>query len=316
MEWQLLGPACAGAALVLLAGLLALARRMRRLQARLREMEGVLAEIEAGNGGRRLLAAEGSPLAPLAYQLNGIVCRYEAELAALRRAGEANRQLMTSLSHDVRTPLTTLIGYLDAVHRGVAVGPEREEYLEIARRKSHELKDYIDLLFDWFKLNSDEYPLQLQPAELAELTRELLKDWVPVFEEAGLQYEVDIPGTPLPALLDADAYARILNNLLQNVLAHSGAGTVSLAVRQEGGALLVQVADDGVGIPPADLPHIFDRLYKCDKARGGRGSGLGLSIAQQLAGRMDGSLAAESTPGRRTAFTLRLPAQPRAILQG
>ena len=76
---------------------------------------------------------------------------------------------MTSLSHDVRTPLTTLIGYLDAAHKGLVTGKDRDDYIETARRKAHDLKEYIDVLFDWFKLNSNEFALEIQSVEAAEL---------------------------------------------------------------------------------------------------------------------------------------------------
>ncbi len=83
--------------------------------------------------------------------------------------------MMTSLSHDVRTPLTTLLGYLDAVHGGVVTGKSREDYFEIARRKAHDLKDYIDILSDWFKLNSSEFSLS-----------------IPIFEEQNLNYNIKL----------------------------------------------------------------------------------------------------------------------------
>ena len=93
---------------------------------------------------------------------------YESRLSTVRQTEETNRQLMTSLSHDVRTPLTTLIGYLDAAHKGLVTGKDRDDYIETARRKAHDLKEYIDVLFDWFKLNSNEFALELQSVEAAE----------------------------------------------------------------------------------------------------------------------------------------------------
>ena len=90
---------------------------------------------------------------------------------------------MTSLSHDVRTPLTTLLGYLDATHKGLVTGKDRDDYIETARRKAHDLKEYIDVLFDWFKLNSNEFALEIQSVEVAELTRNILIDWIPIFED-------------------------------------------------------------------------------------------------------------------------------------
>lgn len=287
------------------AAALAACTALHRTRQKLAEIERAVADIRSGNGCRRILARPGEPAAALVYEINDIVQYYEGRLAALQTAQEANRQLMTSLSHDVRTPLTTLIGALDAAHRGLLTGQAREESLDAARRKAHELKDYVDALFDWFKLNSGEFALHPHPVEAVELTRNFLADWVPLWEEQGMDYRLLIPEGPFRATLDPDAYRRILNNLLQNALTHSQARCISVTLTTRDGALEVQVADDGVGIPADALPHIFERLYKCDASRGSRGSGLGLSIARQLALRMDGSLTAASAPGKGAVFTLR-----------
>lgn len=289
------------------AAALAACAALHRTRQKLAEIERAVADIRSGNGCRRILARPGEPAAALVYEINDIVQNYEGRLAALQTAQEANRQLMTSLSHDVRTPLTTLIGALDAAHRGLLTGQAREESLDAARRKAHELKDYVDALFDWFKLNSGEFALQPRPVEAVELTRNFLADWVPLWEEQGMNYRLQIPEGPFRAALDPDAYRRILNNLLQNALTHSRAQCTSVTLTARDGALEVQVADDGVGIPAEALPHIFERLYKGDASRGSRGSGLGLSIARQLALCMGGSLTAASTPGKGAVFTLLFP---------
>ena len=289
------------------AAALAACAALHRTRQKLAEIERAVADIRSGNGCRRILARPGEPAAALVYEINDIVQNYEGRLAALQTAQEANRQLMTSLSHDVRTPLTTLIGALDAAHRGLLTGQAREESLDAARRKAHELKDYVDALFDWFKLNSGEFSLQPRPVEAVELTRNFLADWVPLWEERGMNYRLQIPEGPFRAALDPDAYRRILNNLLQNALTHSRAQCTSVTLTARDGALEVQVADDGVGIPAEALPHIFERLYKGDASRGSRGSGLGLSIARQLALCMGGSLTAASTPGKGAVFTLQFP---------
>lgn len=278
-----------------------------RTRRKLAEMAQAVADIRAGNGNRRILADEHEPAAPLVFAVNEIVLGYEARIAALQKAEEANRQLMTSLSHDVRTPLTTLIGYLDAAHRGVLAGADRDASLETARLKAHALKDYIDALFDWFQLHSREAALRCEPVEAAELTREILADWVPLFEEQGLAYHIDIPDGPLTARLDPDAYRRILNNLLQNVLAHANAARVSVTLARQGAALALHVADDGAGIAPADLPHVFERLYKCDKSRGGGGTGLGLAIVRELAGQMGGTVSVQSQPAQGADFAVQFP---------
>ena len=277
------------------------------IKKQLSEMTEALKEAKMGNGNRRILAAPGEWTAPLAYELNGIIRSYEERILALNKAEETNRQLMTSLSHDVRTPLTTLIGYLDAVHRQLVTGDEREAYMETARKKAHDLKEYIDILFDWFRLNSDEFAMDREILEAAELTRNILIDWIPVFEDTGFDYDIQIPDRPAQVSLDAECYRRILNNLIQNVLSHSHGSWVEIRMLQKAREVSISVSDNGVGMESEDLKHIFERLYKCDRAHSEKGSGLGLSIARQLTEKMGGRITVQSQPGKGTIFTLTFP---------
>lgn len=273
----------------------------------LKDMSDALSDIQAGNGNRKILAADNELTAELSYKMNEIVYAYEEQLSQLRAADETNRQLMTSLSHDVRTPLTTLIGYLDAVYRGVASPKDREEYLEIARRKAHDLKDYIDILFDWFKLNSSEFSLSIEQTELAEVTRNILKDWIPIFEEKHLDYEIEIPEKPLLAKVDVDGYLRIINNLVQNVISHSQATQIKIDMSRKETEIEILIQDNGIGIEKSDLTHIFERLYKCDKGRSNKGSGLGLSIVKQMVEKMEGKITVCSEPRQYTVFRVCFP---------
>ena len=280
---------------------------IRRVKAQINGMLDALEDIKAGNGNRRILSATDEFTASIAYEVNDIVSSYEKELSSFRQAEEVNKQLMTSLSHDVRTPLTTLIGYLDAAHKGIVTGKDKDEYVEIARRKAHDLKEYIDVLFDWFKLNSDEFVLLIDPVEAVELTRNILIDWIPIFEDKQIDYSIDIPEQPFRVRLDPDAYMRVLNNLIQNVIVHSHADKIQISLSKQDMNMKILVADNGVGIEKDDLKHIFERLYKCDKGRSEKGSGLGLSIVHQLVEKMNGTITAESTPGNGTMFALYFP---------
>ena len=189
---------------------------IRRVKKQIAEITDALIDVKNGNGNRRILSATNELVAPLAYEINEIVVSYESRLSTVRQTEETNRQLMTSLSHDVRTPLTTLIGYLDAAHKGIVTGKDRDDYIETARRKAHDLKEYIDVLFDWFKLNSNEFAMDINIVEAAELTRNILIDWIPIFEDKQIDYNIDIPEQPFRVKLDTDGYMRILNNLIQN----------------------------------------------------------------------------------------------------
>ncbi|WP_437126185.1 sensor histidine kinase [Lacrimispora amygdalina] len=284
--------------------------QLTAVRRQLREMAEALSDIQAGNGNRKILAPRNDLTAELSYKLNGIVYCYEEQIYKLKAADEANRQLVTSLSHDVRTPLTTLIGYLDAVHRGIAGPEEHVNYIETARLKAYSLKEYIDLLFDWFKLNSNEFTLSSEKIQLAELTRNILINWIPVFEENQIQYEIDIPEKPVFIHADPDGYERIINNLIQNVIKHSHASKITIQISKKQSDITIQIEDNGIGIDPADLPHIFERLYKCDKERSDKGSGLGLSIARQLTEKMNGWIDVKSKSDHDTAFIICFPAAP------
>ena len=280
---------------------------VRRVKKQISEISDALEDIKNGNGNRRILAETHELIAPLAYAINDIILSYEKRLSACHQTDETNRQLMTSLSHDVRTPLTTLIGYLDAAHKGIVNGKERDDYIETARRKAHDLKEYIDVLFDWFKLGSNEFSMNIAEIDLTELTRNILIDWIPIFEDTQVGFTIDIPEQPFRVQIDPDGYMRILNNLIQNVISHSHADKIEIVLSEQNRNIKILLSDNGIGIDKEDLKHIFDRLYKCDKGRSEKGSGLGLSIVHELVEKLNGTITADSTPGKGTIFTLFFP---------
>ena len=279
----------------------------KRSKKKIRIILESLIDIKHGNGNRRILVEPYDSFAPLIYEINEIVQAYEEKLASVEQAKEENKQLMTSLSHDIRTPLTTLIGYLDAVYKERIIGEEQKEYIEIAYRKACDLKEYIDILFDWFKLNSNEFSIQMQKVEVAELTRNILVDWIPIVEEKKLAYSFEIPDRPFWVKMDSDCYRRIVNNLIQNIIIHSKATSFALDLKCSGNFVTIVIKDNGIGISEEDLKHIFERLYKCDKGRSGKGSGLGLSITKQLVEKMGGAISVSSVPNKKTIFMIDFP---------
>ena len=149
--------------------------------------------------------------------------------------------------------------------------------------------------------------MEINTIEAGELTRDILIDWIPIFEDKQIEYHIDIPEQPFRVKLDTDGYMRILNNLIQNVIAHSRADKIKISLSKQSGNMKILLADNGTGIEKEDLKHIFERLYKCDKGRSEKGSGLGLSIVHQLVEKMNGTIMAESVPGNGTTFTLIFP---------
>ncbi len=126
------------------------------------------------------------------------------------------------------------------------------------------------MLFDWFKLGSNEFSMNIKAVDLTELTRNILIDWIPIFEDTQVDFTIDIPEQPFRVQIDPDGYMRILNNLIQNVISHSHADKIEIALSEQG-------------------------------------SGLGLSIVHQLVEKLNGTITADSVPGEGTVFTLLFP---------
>ena len=149
--------------------------------------------------------------------------------------------------------------------------------------------------------------MKIDTIEAAELTRNILIDWIPIFENKQIEYDISIPEQPFWVRLDPDGYMRILNNLIQNIIAHSHADKIRISLCGFENDIKIQLSDNGIGIKNEDLKHIFERLYKCNKGRSEKGSGLGLSIAYQLTEKMNGKIIVESESTKGTTFTLIFP---------
>ena len=296
--------------LALLATLLVIAyllTRLHRVRSQLSLIKDALMDIKSGNLNRRVLVRESDMTKQICYDINEIAMSSQSRLIQQKQSEQAYKRLMTSLSHDVKTPLASLVGYLEAVESKMVTGAEQEEYIRVAAEKAHHLKEFVTVLFEWVKLDAGEQIFHFELCDLNELSRNIMADWVPLLESHDLTYEIEIPETEYMTRVDSTAYTRILNNLLQNILTHSVASQVSLTVTETEQQAKIVVADNGKGISASDLPHIFERMYQCDHSRAAKGNGLGLSIAKELVSVHKGTITAASVPGAGTTFIIMLP---------
>lgn len=296
--------------LALLATLLVIAyllTRLHRVRGQLSLIKDALMDIKSGNLNRRVLVRESDMTKQICYDINEIAMSSQSRLIQQKQSEQAYKRLMTSLSHDVKTPLASLVGYLEAVESKMVTGAEQEEYIRVAAEKAHHLKEFVTVLFEWVKLDAGEQIFHFELCDLNELSRNIMADWVPLLESHDLTYEIEIPETEYMTRVDSTACTRILNNLLQNILTHSVASQVSLTVTETEQQAKIVVADNGKGISASDLPHIFERMYQCDHSRAAKGNGLGLSIAKELVSVHKGTITAASIPGAGTTFTIMLP---------
>ena len=285
----------------------------------------VLDDIKKGNGNRKILLKDNDNFSEIIYKINEIVYLYEEKLTEFRKKENANNQLLTSLSHDIRTPLTSIIGYTDAIKKELLKNGLNdkydlqnviennntlennnviENYIDIVREKSYYLKEYLDNVFDWFKLNSNEFYLDLKDTEITELSRNIIKSWIVIFEEKDIDFDIEIEEKEIICNLDQNAYARVINNIIQNAVEHSKTKKIQISIKESNKKIFITIKDFGVGIEPDDLEHIFDRLYKCDKARNKVGSGLGLYITKELIEKMNGCIDVKSKVGEGTEFEI------------
>lgn len=293
--------------ILLICTVLYLIIQILKVRKQLKSIEVVLDDIEQGNINRRLIAKNGDMTAKICYKINKIVMNNKEQFIKLQNTEQAYKKLMTSLSHDVRTPLTSLIGYLDAIYNKIVTGKEKDSYIEIAKNKAYNLKDYVDMLFEWMKLDSKECVFYFEKIDVNELSRSIILDWIPMLEQYGFTYNFMIPETELFLNLDTKAFARILNNLIQNVIVHSNGKKIDIEIVTEYNTAVIKVSDNGKGISKRDLPHVFDRLYKCDKSRSVKGNGLGLSIVRELVKAHSGKIEVFSVPNQITTFKVILP---------
>lgn len=279
---------------------LLLSIKLRRVQESLSVIKEALEDIKAGNLNRRVLAKENDMTKQICYDINRIATTNQSQFIRQQQSEQAYKRLMTSLSHDVKTPLASLVGYLEAVTENLVAGEEKETYIQIATEKAHQLKEFVESLFEWVKLDAGEQVYHFEQLDLNELTRNIMADWIPTLENSHFEYDIDIPENEYFMKIDVRAYIRILNNLIQNILTHSGGNKLTLRITENESQAQIAVTDNGIGISPSNLPHIFERMYQCDDSRLADGNGLGLVIVKAHKGKIK----AESTPSAGVTFTI------------
>ncbi|HML20318.1 MAG TPA: HAMP domain-containing sensor histidine kinase [Aggregatilinea sp.] len=279
---------------------------IRRIRQQEKARLDVLRSIRHGDR-EKIFSKSHGVMADIGYELNAIIEVRQSQIERLKKTDEANKSLLTSLSHDVRTPLASLLGYLEALSSGLSDPGEEKEYIAVAYRKATDLKAYIDRLFEWFKLNSHEQQFKFETVELNEFTREILIEWLPRLEQSHISLSAMIGDDDLLLSVDRWAYKRIVDNLIQNAVQHGNCSHLTITITGHPGTAAVQVANDGRAIPPDQLPYIFERLYKCDTARSDKGSGLGLAITKGLVTAMHGEISATSAPQQDTVFSIVFP---------
>ncbi|GIP47862.1 two-component sensor histidine kinase [Paenibacillus sp. J53TS2] len=202
------------------------------------------------------------------------------------------RQAIANMSHDLRTPLTSIIGYAKLLGASTVVEDKRQEYTSMIQNAANRLHTLLHDFFDLSLVQSSDYQLQLEPMPLNGLLWEVLTGFYDQFNERQLQPDLQIAEDPLMANVDASAVKRVFENLISNVIRHA-TGEVSISLKGEGNQIVLIFKNKAAYLTGQDIDRLFDRFYTADRSRASRTTGLGLSIAQSLMSKMNGRLTAE-----------------------
>ncbi|MGI6604997.1 MAG: ATP-binding protein [bacterium] len=234
-----------------------------------------------------------------------------------RRLEEMRREFVANVSHELRTPLTYLQGYTEAILDGLAADPaEEKKYLKIILDETLRLRRLVSDLLDLSRIEAGQVDLPLEEVRLVELVDQVLPKLVPMTADKNLELVTQIGPELPPVWGNPDRLQQVLINLLDNALRHTpDGGRVTVTAREiEGNMVAVSVSDTGSGVPPEDLPYLFERFYKVEKARTRTtaGTGIGLAIVRSVVEAQGGQVWAESSPGAGTTITFTIPCRPRA----
>ena len=268
--------------------------------------------IARGDLSHRVQETGKDELYVLAKSVNHMSRSLKDQIESERMAEKSKQELITNVSHDLRTPLTSILGYLKLVIDNRYDSPEQmEDYLQTVYHKSEQLKELIDDLFDYTKLTYNGIGLERVRISLNELVEQMAEEYIPVLGENGLEMELGLPEEDAWCLVDPQQLHRVLENLLSNAVKYSDKpGALAVSILPENNGYKIKMENPARDLEGVDLSKIFDRFYRLEASRSSStgGSGLGLGIAKGIVEAHGGTIEVGYESGR-VAFTIWLPAE-------
>lgn len=276
-------------------------------QAKLRAISDKLKEIiEKDSDEQITVFTENKDLMELAAQINALLEKYLKTKADYRRSEITSKKMLSNISHDIKTPMTVILGYLEIMQLSETLS---DEMLKKVERKAQSVMELINQFFTLSKIESGDMDIELSRVDICEICRESVLDFYELLSNKKFYVKVDMPETPIYIQGNKEALQRILFNLISNVIRYGADGKyLGISLRDDDRNVYVDVTDKGKGIDRAFADSIFDRLFTMEDSRNRniQGNGLGLTIAKNLAQRLGGTITLESIPHVKTTFTVRL----------
>jgi len=276
---------------------------------RISRITNTVQEMANGDLSKRIKVRSKDELGKLEHNINEMAEQLGRSMQDERVAQRRQTELITNVSHDLRTPLTSILGYLGLVEQDrYRDEVELRHYIHIAYEKAERLHLMIEDLFEYTRMSGGA-PLTVKPADLNELITQLYVHYRQPMEEVGLELQMKLPDSPIVIQADSLKLVRVLENLLTNAMKYGREGKcVEMLLLPQPQSVIIEVVNYGEPIPESDLPHVFERFYRVDKSRGddASGSGLGLAIARAITELHGGSIRAFSDR-KATRFVVELP---------
>lgn len=275
----------------------------RHISSPLKEMSHMTKEIADGNFDKRISIDADDEIGHLAQSFNNMADN-------LMKQEELRSSFVANVSHELRSPLTSIHGFAQGMLDGTIDEGNRDKYLQIILDETTRLKKLIRELLDLSQIESGKFPLHLQEFDINEHIRRVLIRYIDRMEDNEIDLEVDFRQERCTVFADSDRIEQVIVNLIDNAIKFTPPhGTISIWTHQTNDSVMVGVGDTGAGIPEEDLPYIFERFYKSDKSHTEKtGTGLGLSIVKRILDQHGKTITVHSALGKGTKFVFYLPA--------
>ncbi|WP_425325259.1 HAMP domain-containing sensor histidine kinase [Planococcus soli] len=285
--------------------------RQRYMESMLKNMMKEMESIAKGQFDQALTIEDEGVIGELAEKVNQIILQLEEAKAEQKKAAEIKNDLITNVAHDLRSPLTSIVGYLDLINEDRYKSEvELRYYIQIIHQKSHELNKLLNDLFEYTLVQNKEALVNEVPINLEEMMNQLSVQFQFQLKEEGMEMRQHFSFTERPFVMgEGPKLARVFGNLIENAIRYGKEGKyIDLSVKESEELIEIEIANYGQAIPSIDLPYLFERFYRVEKSRSQYtgGSGLGLAIVKSILELHGGQIRAESTLGK-TAFVVKLP---------
>ena len=278
----------------------------RGIQAKIRRINKKLEEIlETGSDEKVMVFTDNPVLMELGGQINRLLLDRQKIRADFKREEISSKKMLANISHDIKTPLTVILGYLEIMHLNHA----DNEMLKKVETKANQVMNLINQFFTLAKLESGDTNINLGKVNINEICRENVLEFYDILLQKDFDVDLFIPETAIFVQGEKEALQRILYNLLSNVIRYGSDGKyLGVFLRQDKGNVYIDVVDKGKGIEQEFASNVFDRLYTMEDSRNReiQGNGLGLTIAKNLARQLEGDIFLNSIPNVKTTFTVKL----------